>query len=51
MAKVKLDGYQCERCYHTWIPRETTKGEPVICSSYKSSYWNRPRRSGKKSKW
>jgi hypothetical protein len=50
MAKVKLDGYQCERCQHTWMPRETTEGEPVICPSCKSPYWNRPRKIGKKSK-
>ena len=41
--QVKLDGYKCERCSHTWIPRSTTEGEPVICPKCKSPYWNRPR--------
>lgn len=45
MAKVKLDGYRCERCEHTWIPRDTTIGEPVICPKCKSPYWNKPRRN------
>lgn len=40
-----LEGYQCERCKHTWIPRETTEGEPLVCPRCKSPYWNKPRQS------
>ncbi|MFZ0514314.1 MAG: hypothetical protein WAM14_22110 [Candidatus Nitrosopolaris sp.] len=43
MAKVMLEGYKCERCGHTWIPRATTKQLPTICPRCKSPYWNRPR--------
>ena len=21
MARVKVDGYRCERCKHVWVPR------------------------------
>lgn len=47
-----LEGYKCERCNHTWIPRETTEGEPLVCPKCKSPYWNKPRHSitGKKIK-
>ena len=51
MAKITLQGYQCERCGHTWIPRQDTEGEPKVCPKCKSPYWNTPRRtSTKKSK-
>jgi len=50
MAKVKLDGYRCERCDHEWLPREATQGEPVICPKCKSPYWNRPRKLPKTQK-
>ena len=31
MGKVILEGFQCERCKHIWVPRTTTEGEPTIC--------------------
>ena len=42
MAKIKLDGYKCERCGHTWIPRKENT-EPLVCPKCKSPYWNKPR--------
>lgn len=45
MAIVKLDGYKCERCSHTWVPRSNTEGLPIICPKCKTPYWNRPRKS------
>jgi predicted Zn-ribbon and HTH transcriptional regulator len=45
MPKVMLEGYKCERCGHTWIPRSTTMGDPTICPRCKSPYWNKPRRN------
>ena len=48
MAKVTLSGYQCERCSHTWLPREVGQ-EPKVCPKCKSPYWNTPRRSKKAS--
>lgn len=45
MAKIKLEGYKCERCEHVWLPRETTEGMPTICPDCKSPYWNKPRKS------
>jgi hypothetical protein len=50
MGKVKLDGYICERCEHTWISREGERKsgrdgrEPIVCPKCKSPYWNIPRR-------
>jgi len=41
MAKIKLDGYRCERCKHVWVPRD--KDIPRICPSCKSPYWDIPR--------
>jgi DNA-directed RNA polymerase subunit RPC12/RpoP len=45
MAKIMLEGYECERCGHTWIPRETTEGDPLVCPKCKSPYWNKPRKT------
>lgn len=48
MAKIKLNvwGFRCERCEHEWVPRN--EEEPRVCPKCKSPYWNRPRKSGKK---
>ena len=42
MGKVKfeVEGYQCERCEHKWIPRG--QEEPAVCPECKSPYWNKP---------
>ncbi len=46
VEKVQITtwGYRCERCRHEWVPR---KGRPVprVCSSCKSPYWDKPRRT------
>lgn len=50
VAKIKLDGYRCERCEHVWLPRVYNEDEdPVICPRCKSPYWNKPK-SGDKAK-
>jgi predicted Zn-ribbon and HTH transcriptional regulator len=38
--KVKIDGYLCKRCGHTWLPRNK-EYEPEVCPKCKSAYWNR----------
>lgn len=43
MGKIKIEGYVCERCKHTWTPREINK-EPRVCPKCKSPYWNIPRK-------
>jgi DNA-directed RNA polymerase subunit RPC12/RpoP len=48
MAKITLQGYQCERCEHTWVPRQDSKEEPKVCPKCKSPYWNTPRQKPKK---
>lgn len=40
MAKIKLDGWRCERCAHQWVPRTMTV-RPTICPKCKSPYWDR----------
>ena len=39
-----LKGYECERCKHTWVPRD--ESNPTVCPKCKSPYWNKPRQSG-----
>lgn len=46
VAKVKLDGYRCDRCEHEWLPRDKTQ-DPKVCPKCKSPYWNTPRRMPK----
>jgi DNA-directed RNA polymerase subunit RPC12/RpoP len=33
--------FTCNRCSHTWTPREN--GEPAVCPKCKSPYWNKAR--------
>ncbi len=35
MAKVKLDGYRCDRCEHEWLPRDKEQ-DPKVCPKCKS---------------
>jgi predicted Zn-ribbon and HTH transcriptional regulator len=42
MAKVKLQGYRCERCGHEWLPRDKAQA-PGHCPKCKSPYWSVPR--------
>ena len=43
MATLKLTGYSCDRCKHTWVPRRDGP-EPRVCPRCKSPYWNTPRK-------
>ena len=42
-VKIQVEGFNCERCGHEWIPR--SKGEPLVCPECKSPYWNKPRKN------
>lgn len=42
----EVEGYECSRCGHRWIPRTKTDVEPTICPKCKSPYWNKPRKTG-----
>lgn len=44
MAKIKIDGFGCDRCGHQWAPREPGQ-PPTVCPKCKSPYWDRPRQS------
>jgi len=45
MRITNLEGWQCERCGHTWRPRHYTSEDepPQTCPKCKSAYWNQPR--------
>jgi len=43
MPRITLEGWQCLRCNHKWVPRE--ENQPKVCPKCKSPYWNTPRRS------
>jgi predicted Zn-ribbon and HTH transcriptional regulator len=48
MAKkvmITLEGYQCERCDHKWIPKGAK--EPRTCPDCKSPYWDVPKKNKK----
>jgi uncharacterized OB-fold protein len=36
--------HTCNRCGHTWVPRENE--EPKVCPACKSPYWNKERVRG-----
>lgn len=42
--KIKIDGFECERCSHQWIPRKKEE-YPTICPKCKSAYWDKPRKN------
>src|SRR5437763_1958262 len=44
MARIKIDGFKCDRCGHEWTPREAGEA-PTVCPKCKSPYWDRPRQS------
>lgn len=48
-VKVTVEGYQCERCGHIWVPRKRTE-YPTICPKCKSPYWDRPSKAKPKGK-
>ena len=37
---LRLYGFKCSRCSHSWIPR---KKEVRVCPKCKSPYWDKPR--------
>ena len=43
MGKITLSGFKCERCKHTWVPRDIKK-KPIVCPKCKSPYWDRKRK-------
>jgi hypothetical protein len=44
MVVLRVWGFECHRCAHSWIPRE--RGLPKVCPHCKSPYWDTPRRDG-----
>ncbi|MGO9646140.1 MAG: hypothetical protein ACLPY5_15520 [Candidatus Bathyarchaeia archaeon] len=43
--KIEVEGYECTRCGHQWIPR--SDDHPTICPKCKSPYWDRPKKGTK----
>ena len=42
MGTIKIQAFRCDRCDHTWAPRDSTK-KPCVCPKCKSPYWDVPR--------
>jgi predicted Zn-ribbon and HTH transcriptional regulator len=49
IVEIKIEGFQCERCGHKWVPRDI-QIEPRVCPKCKSPYWNIKRRPKVESK-
>ncbi|MEX0756087.1 MAG: hypothetical protein WD556_13405 [Actinomycetota bacterium] len=45
MAKIKVDGYRCERCGYEWVPRKKN-ARPRYCPNPKchNAYWDEPKK-------
>ena len=48
MAIILTPAFQCERCFHRWLPRnkgtdDLPQHQPQVCPKCKSPYWNKPR--------
>ena len=41
MARIKIDGFRCERCGHKWVKRGDE--DPKVCPKCKSPYWDTPK--------
>ena len=37
-VKIEVEGFQCERCGHKWVPRGNDE-EPSVCPKCKSPGW------------
>lgn len=38
-TKISVNGFKCERCNYTWIPRSANQ-RPLICPDCKSARWD-----------
>lgn len=51
MARIQIQGFQCERCDHKWCPKSINQQKskfidpPIICPTCKSPYWDKPRKN------
>lgn len=46
MARIKMDGFSCDKCSHEWINRADR--DPRICPKCKSVKWNDGVKDGNK---
>lgn len=42
--KLTVDGYQCEKCGHKWLPHKKSS-YPVTCPKCRTPYWDQPRKN------
>jgi DNA-directed RNA polymerase subunit RPC12/RpoP len=50
VAKIRLEGWRCERCGHEWLARKNWEDKPRVCARCKSPYWDTPRKTPAKPK-
>ena len=43
MARIKVDGFRCNKCSHEWVARNK-KEDPVICPKCKTARWDKDQR-------
>ena len=51
MARILIEGFQCERCSYRWAPRQGTTVEPKVCPKCKSRFWNKPRQKSRQEEY
>lgn len=44
-TELKVEGFECTRCKHKWIPHTMTK-KPIACPKCKSPYWDVEKKKG-----
>ena len=49
MGRIQFQGFKCERCGHTWAPRQALDSKepvpiPKVCPKCKSAWWDVPRK-------
>jgi len=42
MKQIKIEKYECKRCFYEWIPRLERK--PLVCPACKSRLWDEARK-------
>ncbi len=44
VARIKVDGFRCERCGHEWVPRKKDV-YPTVCPGCHNPYWDKAKQA------